>query len=183
MMLGRHGGIEQALAGCGALKRWACGGGLSTAVVGGAPCGDGATATGVRSTGTQAGTASLCRHGVARAAGVTGETVFEIDANRIKFGVNALREVGVAATHTFRMQRVALFTDTHIAQLPFFDTVLESLRATGADVVVYDEVLVEPTDRSFESGEYDESLLASGPPSLASLPCHIVDAPSQAHSR
>jgi len=43
-----------------------------------------------------------------------------------------------------------VFTDATIRNLPHLAVVLESLKAAGIDVVVYDEVAVEPTDASFK---------------------------------
>jgi alcohol dehydrogenase class IV len=78
-----------------------------------------------------------------------GDTLFEVDASRIKYGSGALREVGAEASD-LGMRRVALVTDATIAALPYFDLVRESLRAAGCDVAVYAQSRVEPTDRSFE---------------------------------
>jgi alcohol dehydrogenase class IV len=77
-----------------------------------------------------------------------GDTTFEVDASRIKYGSGALREVGADA-RDLGMKRVALVTDPGVAKLAFVATVVDSLRAAGCDVVVYDESSVEPTDASF----------------------------------
>jgi hydroxyacid-oxoacid transhydrogenase len=77
-----------------------------------------------------------------------GDTTFEVDASRIKYGSGALREVGADA-RDLGMKRVALVTDRGVAKLPFFETVRRSLLDAGCDVVTFDEVRVEPTDRSF----------------------------------
>ena len=77
-----------------------------------------------------------------------GDTTFEVDSSRIKYGSGALREVGNDA-RDLGMTRVALVTDPGVAKLPFVATVAASLRAAGCDVVIYDESSVEPTDASF----------------------------------
>jgi alcohol dehydrogenase class IV len=77
-----------------------------------------------------------------------GDTTFEVDASRIKYGSGALREAGADA-RDLGMRRVALITDPDVAKLPFVETVRASLRAAGCDVVTYDQARVEPTDRSF----------------------------------
>ena len=77
-----------------------------------------------------------------------GDTTFEVDASRIKYGSGALREAGADARE-FGMKRVALVTDRGVAKLPFFETVRRSLLDAGCDVVTFDEACVEPTDRSF----------------------------------
>jgi alcohol dehydrogenase class IV len=77
-----------------------------------------------------------------------GDTTFEVETSRIKYGSGALREVGAEA-RDLGMARVALVTDPHIAKLPFVEIVAASLRDAGCDVVVYAESSVEPTDKSF----------------------------------
>jgi alcohol dehydrogenase class IV len=77
-----------------------------------------------------------------------GDTTFEIDSSRVKYGSGALHEAGSDA-RDLGMTRVALFTDPGIAKLPFFETVRESLLAAGCDVETYADSRVEPTDRSF----------------------------------
>ncbi len=77
-----------------------------------------------------------------------GDTTFEVDASRIKYGSGALREVGADA-RDLGMTRVALVTDPALAALPFVETVAASLRAAGCDVALYAHARIEPTDRSF----------------------------------
>lgn len=77
------------------------------------------------------------------------DSAFTIDASRITFGRGCLAEVGERA-RALGMQRVVLFSDARLARLPHFEKVHQSLRAAGLDVVVYTDVHVEPTDRSFQ---------------------------------
>ena len=79
-----------------------------------------------------------------------GDTTFEVDTSRIKYGSGALREVGGDAKD-LGMTRVALVTDPVLAKSAFVATVLEALRAAGLDVALYDEARVEPTDASFQA--------------------------------
>jgi alcohol dehydrogenase class IV len=67
------------------------------------------------------------------------------------------------------MTRVALFTDRHVRTLPPVTTVVESLRAAGSRLTIYDEVPVEPTDASFKAaarfaqeGRFDGFLSVGG---------------------
>ena len=76
----------------------------------------------------------------------THETAFSIDPTALSFGPGVLREVG-EALHGCR--RVALFTDPRVRALPMLETVLTSLRAATIDFEIFDEIEVEPTDRSF----------------------------------
>ncbi len=77
-----------------------------------------------------------------------GDTTFEVDMSRIKYGSGVLREVGPEA-HDLGLKRVALFTDPQVARLPFVETVADSLRGAGCEVALYAESAVEPTDTSF----------------------------------
>lgn len=87
-----------------------------------------------------------CRHEIAAQAGM--EQVFSIDASSIVFGRGALAELGDHA-RGLGLARVALFTDARVAQLPCFEVARRALAEAGVTAVVYDEVEVEPTDRSF----------------------------------
>ncbi len=77
-----------------------------------------------------------------------GDTAFEVDSSRIKYGSGALAEIGADA-RDLGMTRVALFTDPGIARLEFFASVERALRDARCDVAVYAESSVEPTDASF----------------------------------
>ena len=76
------------------------------------------------------------------------ESVFAVDISSITFGQGVLKEAGEQAK-ALGMSRVALFTDKKIGSLPYVAQVRDSLKAAGMDVVIYDEVKVEPTDQSF----------------------------------
>ncbi len=92
-----------------------------------------------------------CAHGWMTGAGDQG---FSIDASQVVFGRGSLAEVGdhlrVACVQSAGESiRVALFTDRVVASLPHLAIARASLEAAGCDVVVYDDVAVEPTDASF----------------------------------
>ena len=76
------------------------------------------------------------------------ESAFAVDISSITFGPGVLKEAGEHAK-ALGMSRVALFTDKKIGSLPYVPQVRDSLKAAGMDVVIYDEVKVEPTDQSF----------------------------------
>jgi alcohol dehydrogenase class IV len=80
-----------------------------------------------------------------------GDIAFTVEAPKLKFGIGALREVGEDAK-ALGMSRVALYTDPRVAKLESVDTVVRVIRAAGLSVEVFDEVAVEPTDRSFKAG-------------------------------
>jgi alcohol dehydrogenase class IV len=87
-----------------------------------------------------------CCHYYALAEG--RESAFSIDISSIVFGPGVLKELGEHAK-ALGMARVALYTDKRIGALPFFAEARDSLRDAGLTVAVYDQVKVEPTDKSF----------------------------------
>ena len=87
-----------------------------------------------------------CCHYYAIAEG--GESAFSVDISSIVFGPGVLGELGEHAK-ALGMARVALFTDKRIGRLHFFESARDSLRRAGLSVALYDEVKVEPTDKSF----------------------------------
>ena len=76
------------------------------------------------------------------------EHVFAVDPTAIRFGQGACAEIGHDARE-LGLRRVALFTDRGVAGLEVVASVTSALAGVGVEVVVYDEVRVEPTDRSF----------------------------------
>ncbi|HEU4529041.1 MAG TPA: hydroxyacid-oxoacid transhydrogenase [Actinomycetota bacterium] len=78
------------------------------------------------------------------------ESAFAVDRNAITFGRGVLAEVGPWAK-ALGLSRVAVVTDPRVAKLEPFGRALSSLGAAGIDVALYDEVKVEPTDRSFRA--------------------------------
>ena len=78
------------------------------------------------------------------------ESAFTVTPPKIKFGRSSLREVGHDAK-AHGISRVALYTDKNVASLGPVATVKAALSVAGIDVVVFDEVEVEPTDKSFKA--------------------------------
>jgi len=74
---------------------------------------------------------------------------FTIESSRVTFGRGCLLEAG-PRLRALGCTRIALITDRFVGNLPFAERVLTSLKAAGLDVVRFDEVEVEPTDRSLE---------------------------------
>lgn len=87
-----------------------------------------------------------CCHYYGLAAG--GDDAFSVDVSAITFGAGCLAEVGDQA-RALGLNRVALMTDPRLVATEHVATVRQALKATGVDVAVYDQVKVEPTDRSF----------------------------------
>ncbi|HRI66955.1 MAG TPA: hydroxyacid-oxoacid transhydrogenase [Polyangium sp.] len=80
--------------------------------------------------------------------GDSGDAAFSVDMSAVTFGAGAIREVG-GEMRALGGSRVALFTDTRLGRLSFVNDAQEALVEAGCDVVIYDRVLVEPTDGSF----------------------------------
>jgi len=66
------------------------------------------------------------------------------------FGAGCLAEAGEQAQE-LGLKRVALFTDRNLKESAHVATVLAALKAADIDVVVYDEVVIEPTTASFKA--------------------------------
>ena len=76
-----------------------------------------------------------------------GATTFTVQMPRVSFGRGCLVEAGQRAV-AMGMRRAAVMTDPGLAQSGPVHTVMASLAAAGVDAVLYDEVQVEPGDRS-----------------------------------
>lgn len=77
----------------------------------------------------------------------TGNSVFSIEAPRIKFGPGALAEVGWDAK-SLGLRRIALLVDPAVRALPPFNVVTASLDGAGIEFCVFDRIMIEPTERS-----------------------------------
>lgn len=80
-----------------------------------------------------------------------GDTAFSVEAPKIKFGRGCLAEIGDDAKF-LGMRRVALYVDPRVAGLEPATIAAKALRNAGIDVAIFDEIEVEPTDRSFKAG-------------------------------
>jgi hydroxyacid-oxoacid transhydrogenase len=90
------------------------------------------------------------------------DTAFGMDLSNVTFGAGCLREVGDVA-NSLGMTRVALMTDPDLASSDHVQTAKDSLVAAGMVVAFYDEVRVEPTDKSFEAAaEFSRSTRVDG---------------------
>ncbi|MFO0575986.1 MAG: hydroxyacid-oxoacid transhydrogenase [Polyangia bacterium] len=97
-----------------------------------------------------------------------GDTAFSVDGSAVTFGHGALDEVGDHA-RALGLRRVALFTDRAVGGLVHVARVTASLRAAGVDVGRFDEVRIEPSDRSFlhaarffRDGRFDGAVSVGG---------------------
>ncbi len=77
------------------------------------------------------------------------ETVFTLDTSGIKFGAGATREVGYDMA-ALGAKRVMAVTDSNLSRSEPVTVALSALRQAGIEAVLYDQVRVEPSDRSFQ---------------------------------
>lgn len=77
-----------------------------------------------------------------------GDTAFAVDGASVVFGRGVVDELGDHA-RSLSARRVAVFSDRRVRHLASSERALASLAAAGCDVVVYDEVAIEPSDHSF----------------------------------
>ena len=80
---------------------------------------------------------------------MVAETVFTMDTSSIKFGAGATREVGYDMA-ALGVKRIMVVTDPNLTNSEPVTVALASLRAAGLDAVLYDQVRVEPSDKSFK---------------------------------
>jgi hydroxyacid-oxoacid transhydrogenase len=74
---------------------------------------------------------------------------FTLGMPTFTFGAGVLAEAGDNAVD-LGLERVALFTDRQLAAGEHVAKVRQSLAAANVDCIVYDDVVIEPTDRSFQ---------------------------------
>lgn len=80
---------------------------------------------------------------------MTLETTFTMDTSSIKYGAGATREVGYDM-QKLGAKRVMVVTDPKLAELEPVAIVMESLASADIDAVLYSDVRIEPTDKSFQ---------------------------------
>ena len=96
------------------------------------------------------------------------ETAFAVASSNLVIGVGATREIGAHAVD-LGLRRIMLLTDDRMAGQPAVGVAVESLRAAGIEVDLFAEVVVEPTEGSFEAaagfaarGRYDGFVAVGG---------------------
>ncbi len=77
------------------------------------------------------------------------EIGFEMAASNIRFGRGITAEIGMDLKD-LGVEKAMLLTDSNIAKLSMMKTVTQSLEDEGVDYVLYDQVRVEPTDKSLK---------------------------------
>ncbi len=96
------------------------------------------------------------------------DTAFEMAASNIRFGPGATAEVGMDLAD-MGARRVLLVVDPVVNELPPGEVVRDSLRREGVSFDVFDQVRVEPSDKSMQQaievargGNYDAFVALGG---------------------
>jgi len=76
------------------------------------------------------------------------EQAFAVDVSALTFGPGVLAELG-GHVRGLGLQRVAVMTDRWLRSTSHLSVALASLQRAGVHIEVYDEIRVEPTDKSF----------------------------------
>ncbi len=100
------------------------------------------------------------------------DTAFEMATSNLRYGPGVTREVGMDLSD-MGLRRVLVLTDPRVATLPPLEVVRQSLTQQGIDFDVFDQVRVEPTDRSFQQAidaatttDYDAFVAVGGGSSI-----------------
>ena len=118
------------------------------------------------------------------------ESAFTMDTSSIKYGPGATREIGHDVGQ-WGARRVMVVTDPNLAGTEPVSLVLDALREARIDAVLFDQVEVEPTDRSFQAaiafaveGRFDGYVAVGGGSSIdtakaadlyATYPAELLD--------
>ncbi len=96
------------------------------------------------------------------------DTAFQMSASNIRFGPGATREIGMDLGD-MATKRTMLLIDPVLVDLPAGQAVVESLKTAGVDYELYDGIVVEPTDASFQAaarfatdGQFDSFVAVGG---------------------
>ena len=100
------------------------------------------------------------------------DTAFEMAASNIRFGAGVTREVGMDLAD-MDVRRVLVVTDPKLVTLPPVEKVRESLATEGIEYDLFDQVQVEPSDKSVQQaiqvakeGRYDAFVAVGGGSSI-----------------
>lgn len=96
------------------------------------------------------------------------DTAFQMSASNVRYGPGTTAEVGLDLKE-MGVRRTLVVIDPRLRSLPPGEVVLASLRDSGVAFEVFDEIEVEPTDRSFQlaaefaaAGEFDSFVAVGG---------------------
>ena len=80
---------------------------------------------------------------------VHNETIFGLDATQLKFGTNSLNELGWELSK-YNSKKILLVVDPVLQDFDVTQKILDQIKSSGAEVIIFDNISVEPTLESFE---------------------------------
>ena len=80
---------------------------------------------------------------------VHNETIFGLDATQLKFGTNSLNELGWELSK-YNSKKILLVVDPVLQDFDVTQKILDQIKSSGAEVIIFDNISVEPTLKSFE---------------------------------
>ena len=80
---------------------------------------------------------------------VHNETIFGLDATQLKFGTNSLNELGWELSK-YNSKKILLVVDPVLNDFDITQKILDQIKSSGAEVIIFDNISVEPTLKSFE---------------------------------
>ena len=80
---------------------------------------------------------------------VQNETIFELESTQLKFGRNSLNELGWELSK-YNSAKILLVLDPVLHDFNVTQKILDQIKASGTEVIIFDNISVEPTLKSFE---------------------------------
>jgi len=77
------------------------------------------------------------------------ETIFGLEATQLKFGTNSLSELGWELSK-YNSKKILLVVDPVLQDFDVTQKILDQIKSSGAEVIIFDNISVEPTLKSFE---------------------------------
>lgn len=100
--------------------------------------------------------------------GIKSDYAFEMACSTVRFGPGVVKELGYDLKN-LNCTKIAVFTDERIRQLKSFEKLLRSLDNKSIKYEIYDNIRVEPTDKSFKQairfacqGQFDGYVAVGG---------------------
>ena len=80
---------------------------------------------------------------------VHNETIFGLESTQLKFGRNSLNELGWELSK-YNSAKILLVVDPVLHDFDVTQKILDQIKSSGAEVITFDKISVEPTLKSFE---------------------------------
>ena len=77
------------------------------------------------------------------------ETIFGLESTQLKFGRNSLNELGWELSK-YNSKKILLVVDPVLQDFDITQKILDQIKSSGEEVIIFDNISVEPTLKSFE---------------------------------